>query len=47
VQLSEEEAQWMGADVDESAKPADDVVEIEPEPQPEAAATGTAEGGDE
>ena len=49
VQLSEEEAQWMGADVDESAKPAEDVVEIEPEPQPqpEAAATGTAEGGDE
>jgi small subunit ribosomal protein S2 len=47
VQLSEEEAQWMGAAVDESAKTADDVVEIEPEPQPEAAATGTAEGGDE
>jgi small subunit ribosomal protein S2 len=47
VQLSQEEAQWMGADVDESAKTADDVVEIEPEPQPEAAATGTAEGGDE
>ena len=53
VQLSEEEAQWMGAVVDESARSAEDVVEIEPEPPvaAEAAPVDTAtvapEGGDE
>jgi small subunit ribosomal protein S2 len=47
VQLSEEEAQWMGENIDESAAQAGDVVEIEPEPEPEAAAAGSTEGGDE
>ena len=53
VQLSEEEAQWMGAAVDESAQPAEDVVEIEAEPSvaAEAPSADTAavvpESGDE
>jgi small subunit ribosomal protein S2 len=36
VQLSEDEAAWMGESLDESAKPADEVVEIEADPAAEA-----------